>query len=514
MVLFHNLRRKPYILDQPKQRRHRRVGARPNRKGHPTGKVAGTGEKKKKQKRKKRDHKNVGTSSSHDTPPEPIRPTHARLLSDIAVLDYLEYAAYHDEVNFDETGENNMDIFDSASHGESSSVATSSRSIGTGSMDDTSHTMEWMANGVKQEYQDSKPSLTDDYNPDELGWFLRLTFIHIVSYLCVAVLIYSFWLEPTWTVIDSLYFATNLFTTVGQSDQEPSTPLGQLMTVFLSVYGVIVLGVFIGIIGYSVSEGQARVTKRIKAKTRKTILHKLVLSNAEEQQEMDGNACTKANPANTPLAGTQTPLCPPKSRALPPAAIVNTFADDFRALLKDIQYVLGAELPEIMVVALFAFILGYREGWSIVSILYFCIMTASTTGFGDFVPHSQLNKLYCVLFLPLAVAVFGEVLGRIASVYVQRKARAKEAALLQRSITLCDLRRMDSNQDGCVDMEEFLTFMLVALQKVEPQLLDDLKATFHALDNNGNGLLDKDDLVELEDTGWTEWKRRNSTIET
>ena len=83
------------------------------------------------------------------------------------------------------------------------------------------------------------------------------------------------------------------------------------------------------------------------------------------------------------------------------------------------------------------------------------------------------------------------------------------AALLQRSITLCDLRRMDSNEDGCVDMEDFLSFMLVALQKVEPQLLDDLKATFHALDNNGNGLLDKDDLVQLtqnEDNTWSNWK--------
>ena len=216
----------------------------------------------------------------------------------------------------------------------------------------------------------------------------------------------------------------------------------------------------------------------------------------------------------TTIPEEETPLCRPKKvRPQQPqqqaSKAKNGFLHDSMALLKDIQFVLSAELPEIMAVAVFAFILGYREGWSFVSILYFCIMSASTTGFGDFVPQSQINKLYCVFFLPLAVAVFGEVLGRIASVYVQRKARAKEAALLRRSITLCDLRRMDSNEDGCVDMEDFLSFMLVALQKVEPQLLDDLKATFHALDNNGNGLLDKDDLVQLtqnDGNTWSNWK--------
>lgn len=265
MVLFHNLRRKPYNLDQPKERRHHRVAARSNRRIHQTlATVAGKGGKKKKQRRRKQEQ-NDGTSSSQVPPTEPIRPTHARLLSDIPVLDYLEYASYHNEINHDETVESTIDMFGSSSYEESSSMATSNISIGTGSMDDISVTLEKNTSN-NQEYQD-KPSLTDDYSPDELGWFLRLTVIHIVSYLGFAVLLYSYWLEPTWTVIDSLYFATNLLTTVGQSDQEPSTPLGQLMTVFLSVYGVVVLGVFVGIIGYSVSEGQARVAKRIKAKT-------------------------------------------------------------------------------------------------------------------------------------------------------------------------------------------------------------------------------------------------------
>lgn len=182
--------------------------------------------------------------------------------------------------------------------------------------------------------------------------------------------------------------------------------------------------------------------------------------------------------------------------------------DDHKALLKDVIAVVKEEAPEILVVMFFALILGFREGWSLTSTAYFCIMSASTTGFGDYTPATQLYKLYCVFFLPLAVAVFGEVLGRIANLYINRKHREAEQQYLRRTITRCDLRNMDANHDGAVDMEEFLCFMLVALQKVDQESIDDLRDIFNNLDTNSNGVLDKDDLVELtQSSAWSEMKR-------
>ena len=159
-------------------------------------------------------------------------------------------------------------------------------------------------------------------------------------------------------------------------------------------------------------------------------------------------------------------------------------------------------------------------------------MSASTTGYGDYTPGksttdlispyhassrlacpgltyslpfprsilfaaTQADKLYCIFFLPLSVAVFGEVLGRIASIYITRRTRQAEYKHLKRSITQCDLRKMDSNRDGKVDMEEFMSFMLVALQKVDQESIDDIKSIFYSLDADGNGVLEKDDLVAL-----------------
>ena len=252
-----------------------------------------------------------------------------------------------------------------------------------------------------------------------------------------------------------------------------------MFTVFFAVYGVIILGIFIGIFGRTISEGQAKAVKKLKRKKQKKILNILFNENVTEQKKKKEVKLMKEN-----------------------------WFDDHKALLKDVTAVVKQEAPEILAVMFFAFILGLREGWSLTSTAYFCIMSASTTGFGDYTPATQLDKLYCVFFLPLAVAVFGEVLGRIANLYINRKHREAEQQYLRRTITQCDLRNMDANHDGTVDMEEFLCFMLVALQKVDQESIDDLRAIFNNLDTNGNGVLDKDDLVELtQSSAWSEMQK-------
>lgn len=46
-----------------------------------------------------------------------------------------------------------------------------------------------------------------------------------------------------------------------------------------------------------------------------------------------------------------------------------------------------------------------------------------------------------------------------------------------------------------VDQFEFLTFMLSSMQKVEPEMMMDLKDLFERLDVNGSGTVQKEDLV-------------------
>lgn len=73
------------------------------------------------------------------------------------------------------------------------------------------------------------------------------------------------------------------------------------------------------------------------------------------------------------------------------------------------------------------------------------------------------------------MAALGEILGRIAAVYLRRQARRAEKQFLRRAMTLADLERMDTNRDGVVQRDEFLTFMLVALRKVDQEDIDEVR---------------------------------------
>lgn len=121
-------------------------------------------------------------------------------------------------------------------------------------------------------------------------------------------------------------------------------------------------------------------------------------------------------------------------------------------------------------------------------------MSGTTIGFGDESPHLPGSRVASIFFLPLAVGVMGEFLGRVAGVYLERKHRKAEERFLQHSLTLTDIETMDSDHSGDVDKAEFLSYMLVTMQWVEQEEIDTLMKLFDKLDVDNNGTLNKDDL--------------------
>jgi Ca2+-binding EF-hand superfamily protein len=59
---------------------------------------------------------------------------------------------------------------------------------------------------------------------------------------------------------------------------------------------------------------------------------------------------------------------------------------------------------------------------------------------------------------------------------------------------------MDVNKDGLVSKDEFLKFMLVALQKVDKESLDDLCRVFDSLYVSLSGMIGKEDLQQISRT--------------
>eukprot|EP00977_Amphora_coffeiformis_P026663 scaffold28921_cov191-Amphora_coffeaeformis.AAC.4 len=334
------------------------------------------------------------------------------------------------------------------------------------------------------------PSLTEAFQSIENRPILKLCAWYLTIYLGVAVVAFSYIFEQ-WTIVDSLYFAVSTFTTCGYGDLEPTTTAGQVFTIFFAIYGVIILGVFIGIVGSFISEHQFNVTLNNQEEYGDQVLETLFAGIEDSSATTTSTANTSGSTNNG-----KSPGPPPKHRYTYKEAREDFLGDQI-TLADDIWFVLRSEAKPILLVAIGALILGIREHWTVTSILYFCVMAASTTGYGDYTPHTQADKVYCIFFYPLAVCVFGEVLARIAGVYMLRKQRHAEHKFLHRALTLCDLRKMDADQDGSVTKEEFISYMLVALQKVEQEFIDDLREIFDNLDTTGNGILEKRDLVKL-----------------
>jgi hypothetical protein len=177
-------------------------------------------------------------------------------------------------------------------------------------------------------------------------------------------------------------------------------------------------------------------------------------------------------------------------------------------LAQDVLDLIVLESPIIIIVLVIALSMGYVEGWSIIESIYYAVVSITTIGLGDITPEKEGTRLFAVVFLPLAVCVFGEVIGRVANLYVSRKMKKLERKFLKRSITLLDLEVMDADKNGLVSMEEFLVFMLVALQKVDMETIDDLRTLFKSLDVTRDGSLGKDDLIEMANSrpGWSSLK--------
>ena len=372
----------------------------------------------------------------------------------------------------------------------------------------------------------------------------------ICIYLILAVLCFSFLLEETrhdWTMIDSMYFAVAMFTTVGFGDLTPpqDSAVAHLLTSIFALSGVACLGIALGIIGHRLVEFESKAMDRAQ----KDVLTLFSTISPAQSISEDGSSTNNAMAGSEDDDMTQAGIVPdidilhqniqrcqlhPTDTTLTDKLWTSTlgrlsFAHDERSLsdkktcghrkylhqnkrpfqrsLKQINTQLVVLLGSIIIVS---FLIGNDAGWNFTQTLYFAITTSCTIGFGDLVVTSQMGRLLVVIFIPIAVGAMGFLLRRIAEAVLQTKQRKHMVGLFgsgdiasptgrqrQRELTVMDLEAMDSDGNGNVDWSEFLEFMLVAMKKVDEDLMWELRYQFDSLDVDGTGVLSKENLIAM-----------------
>jgi hypothetical protein len=91
----------------------------------------------------------------------------------------------------------------------------------------------------------------------------------------------------------------------------------------------------------------------------------------------------------------------------------------------------------------------------------------------------------------------GVWLGGVANIIVESRSARYRRTMGMKELTQHDLDIMDRDHDGTVTRAEFLEFMLVAMNKIDQTLVDELRQHFDRLDADGTGELTKQDLIEV-----------------
>jgi len=79
-------------------------------------------------------------------------------------------------------------------------------------------------------------------------------------------------------------------------------------------------------------------------------------------------------------------------------------------------------------IALGTVIYSIQEDWSVIESLYFCVMTLTTIGYGDFSPTTEAMQLYTVVYSILGVGFFVAFTARLVQVSFQSRQTDDEAA--------------------------------------------------------------------------------------
>ena len=153
--------------------------------------------------------------------------------------------------------------------------------------------------------QSRQASLTSHYEDfSHSSKALRLCLYHVVVYYSLAVMGFSCLVER-WSIVDSFYYATVVCTTIGYGDLFPKTPWAKLYTIVLALYGIVILGIFLGVVGEYVVNLHNKAIQLRRRKISSTVVQVLAL---EMDQRDSGDNTSDSDETQAVMSGAKKEL--------------------------------------------------------------------------------------------------------------------------------------------------------------------------------------------------------------
>jgi voltage-gated potassium channel len=84
-------------------------------------------------------------------------------------------------------------------------------------------------------------------------------------------------------------------------------------------------------------------------------------------------------------------------------------------------------LIAMLVIAAGTVFFRYVEGWAWIDAWFFTVVTVSTVGYGDFVPHTTLGKIGAAVTIFIGIGIFALLVTQIGERIVARRVAAEES---------------------------------------------------------------------------------------
>jgi len=141
--------------------------------------------------------------------------------------------------------------------------------------------------------------------------------------------------------------------------------------------------------------------------------------------------------------------------------------------------------------------LASQDGcWTLIDAFYFSIITLTTIGYGDVTPSSSVGRAVCAVLMPVAIFALSLFMAQLHHLSELDKMGAQKT-LGERLEELQEV--IDADDDGTVSPTEYVIFNLKKMGKVDDDTVDLLMDQFDALDADGSGELDREDIKVLRE---------------
>lgn len=150
--------------------------------------------------------------------------------------------------------------------------------------------------------------------------------------------------------------------------------------------------------------------------------------------------------------------------------------------------------------------LAHIEDWKYIEAIYFCVVSGSTVGFGDFEPETNGGKWVVVFFLPsfllMTAYVFSIFFSATLSTFIDHAMEEMQMfekgmdELLNDDNFTSNLQLMDFDGDNQISEPEFLVQVLINHYQVPTEFIDRIRLKFEKLDVDGSRTLELDDFIK------------------